>query len=143
MSRPIPASELANKVTLTTGKVGRVYLTLPEPPSANRWWRNVGGKTLLSRLARSYKGDAYARALAVMRPLGLRTIPRDVPVRVKLEWHRCRKAGDLDKRIGIVLDALQGVVYTNDSQIVWIEARRIDSRVKGGGAMYVTVEPIS
>lgn len=46
------------------------------------------------------------------------------PVSITLDWYRGRKSGDLDKRIGVVLDALQGVLYSNDSQIVELTARR-------------------
>lgn len=48
-------------------------------------------------------------------------------ISVAIDWHRGRKSGDLDKRIGVVLDALQGVAYENDSQIVELSALRFES----------------
>jgi Holliday junction resolvase RusA-like endonuclease len=48
------------------------------------------------------------------------------PVSVNMVWHRGMKSGDLDKRIGVLLDALQGTVYVNDSQVVQLWARRCD-----------------
>lgn len=72
----------------------------------------------LSNEARRYKA-----ALAAMRRQML-----DGPVMVTLDWYRSRKAGDLDKRIGVLLDALQGVAYHNDSQIVELRARRYDDK---------------
>jgi crossover junction endodeoxyribonuclease RusA len=95
---------------------------LDEPPSANRWWRNVGGRMVLSREAREYK--QYVANFALTKRY--RPIPKDTPVVVRLRWQRGRRSGDLDKRIGITLDALQGVAYENDSQIVEIHATRID-----------------
>lgn len=90
-------------------------LTLPEPPSANRWWRNVNGRMVTSAAARKYKaGVGQLRGYAVTTG----------PVAITIDWYRGRKSGDLDKRLGVVLDALQGVLYDNDAQIVDIRARR-------------------
>lgn len=95
-------------------------LTLPVPPSANRWWRSVGPRVLLSREARDYRKTVetllmVAKAKPILQPNR---------VRVRIIWYRERKSGDLDKRIGICLDALQMQAYENDSQIVEIYARR-------------------
>lgn len=116
-------------------------LTLPEPPSSNRWWRQTvipaakgrpaRAMTYLSEEAREYKADA-----AVL----VRTTPIDGPVRVSLDWFRGRAAGDLDKRIGVILDALQGRFYHNDAQIVELRARRFDD--KGKARIVVRVDPV-
>lgn len=91
--------------------------TLPEPPSANRWWRNYRGRMVLSPAARKYKDNlAQLKGLAVT----------EGPVSVGLWWYRGRKSGDLDKRIGVILDALQGILYVNDAQIVELVARRYE-----------------
>ncbi|MDB4876428.1 MAG: rusA [Gemmatimonadetes bacterium] len=112
----------------------RHTLTLPEPPSANRWWRMVvvgkQARMLLSSEARAYKAR-----------IGLIVAPRiDAgPIRVSIDWYRGRRSGDLDKRLGVVLDALQGVLYTNDAQIVELVARRFDD--PGNARIVVTAEP--
>ena len=72
----------------------------------------------LSREAKDYKADVATRAGAV-------TFTTE-PVGVIVVWRRDRKAGDLDKRLGVLLDALQGVVYASDAQVVQIWARRCD-----------------
>lgn len=95
-----------------------IQLRLAEPPSANRWWRYVGGRVLLSREARQYKAEV-ARLLTVTR---VRAIAG--PVALSVTWYRGRRSGDLDKRLGVVLDALQGTAYANDSQIVSLRAER-------------------
>lgn len=61
-------------------------------------------------------------------------------VSVIMTWRRSRKAGDLDKRIGIVLDGLQGPVFANDNQVVTILAHRVDNKENAG--LTVTVEAI-
>jgi crossover junction endodeoxyribonuclease RusA len=113
----------------------RATLTLPEPPSANRWWRMVvikgSPRMLLSKEARQYKER--------IGQLGNRNAISG-PIRVSIDWYRERKSGDLDKRLGVVLDALQGVLYSNDAQIVEIIARRFDDPSRP--RLQVTVEAI-
>lgn len=109
------------------GWPAKITLTLKEPPSSNRWHRNVNGRTILSKAARDYTTYVAKRCLAQR----VQRIEAPTPVAVLIEWHRSRKSGDLDKRLSICLDALQGFTFTNDSQIVRIVAERRDSDRRG------------
>jgi crossover junction endodeoxyribonuclease RusA len=111
-----------------------VTVELPEPPSANRWWRHVAGRVVTSREARTYK-QAVANRLTIAR---VRPIPAPQPVAVSVVWFRGRRSGDLDKRLGVLLDALQGTAYDNDSQVTRIHAERHDD--PGAARVLVTVE---
>ena len=125
-------------------QVSPLVLTLPEPPSANRWWRSARGRVFLSHEARDYKQDAFLRA-----GIKDKTLFPTEPISVIVVWHRNDKRGDLDKRLGVVLDALQSIfkrvpdpkpgkpknkkwvllapgVYDDDDQIVQLWARRCD-----------------
>ena len=94
-----------------------IRLTLPEPPSANRWWRNVNGRMVTSKAARQYTSGLVTFGSAYLL---------EGPLRVSIDWYRGRQSGDLDKRLGVALDAMQGVFYRNDSQIVELAARRFE-----------------
>jgi crossover junction endodeoxyribonuclease RusA len=117
--------------------IAALTLELPEPPSANRWWRNVNGRMVTSKAARVYKSGV---ALAVLCRKSA-TIRAPIAVSVETNWYRGRKSGDLDKRIGVLLDALQGTAYDNDSQITEITARRFDD--KNHPRVIVTIPPLS
>lgn len=96
---------------------GALTFTLPVPPSSNRWWRKWKNRMVLSDEAREYKSlvaMAYRRA----------ELKGDVAV--DLTWFRERRSGDLDKRLGVILDSLQGIAYATDAQIVQLSARRQD-----------------
>ncbi len=114
----------------------RHTLMLPEPPSANRWWRMVvikgQARMLTSKEARDYKAGVALLGGSKMIAAG--------PVRVTIDWYRERKSGDLDKRIGVLLDAVQGVLYDNDAQITEITARRHDDR--GNPRIVITAEAL-
>jgi Holliday junction resolvase RusA-like endonuclease len=122
--------------------VKRYTVTLPEPPSANRWWRTTiipaKGKrpatvnTYLSKEAREYK-ERIGRASAAL-------IIAEGPVALRIDWYRGREAGDLDKRLGVALDAMQGVFYRNDDQVVTIAARRFLDRANP--RLVVTVQSV-
>lgn len=96
--------------------------TLPVPPSSNRWHRNVAGVVVKSKAARDYEQRASILAMSQ----GVRQIRRPAQVSVDVVWYREARRGDLDKRIPIMLDTLQGVAYENDSQVERITARRVD-----------------
>lgn len=129
----VPASSQANATGEASAKTPAqpVALVLPEPPSANVWWRRHGSVMHLSHDARDYKADVALRAGVNGKPI----FP-DQPLTIVIVWRRARKSGDLDKRLGVLLDALQSWtdtkglrhpgVYENDAQIVQIWARRCD-----------------
>lgn len=116
----------------------KVDLTLPEPPSSNRYWRVARGRPYLSAEAKAYKQEVLARALAA--GVGYNRVPfgSGTPVRVTLRWYRSRRAGDLDNRAKVALDSLNGVLWLDDKQVIELHLYRYDR--PGDGALYVTVE---
>lgn len=102
-------------------------ITLPEPPSANRYWRHDRGETHVAKQALNYRGAvrlAFAQARGTLRI----AFPLE-DVRVSFVWYRGIRSGDLDNRIKQLCDSLQGVGFTSDKQVVEIHAiRRDDAR---------------
>ena len=94
-----------------------ITLTLPVPPSANRYWIHTGRGVVTSPEAKAYK-----QAVRLLVPEQM--IVGDVAVNVSV--YRARKSGDLDNYLKVMLDALQGVLYANDNQITEIHAFRYD-----------------
>lgn len=94
-----------------------IRLTLPVPPSANDWHRAIvmqgSSRMILTRKARVYAGVVQNAVLTQK----CKRIPAPQEIDVEIVWYRARKAGDVDKRGAVLLDALQGIAYDNDSQI--------------------------
>lgn len=107
-------------------KDGEVRLTFPYPPSANRYWRSVvingSVRVLVSSEARLYKRRCATIAAATCKA------PLSGPLSIVLNVYRPMKRGDLSNRIKVIEDAMQGVVFHDDDQIVQIEARRFDDK---------------
>ena len=118
-------------------------LTLPMPPSANRCWRTSarGGKaiTYISDTAKSYRA-AVALAYAVSYGFPM---PQDEPIRMTIEvypqrpkdwakrlkaegplWHRSVRSLDLDNHLKVLCDALIGIAYVDDKQVLDISIKR-------------------
>lgn len=95
-------------------------LMLPLPVSANRYWRTWRGRTVVSAEAKAYKRAVWLQA----QHLGIQ--PFAGPVAVYLRVYRARKSGDLDNCIKVLLDALCGVAYADDKQIVELHGWRAD-----------------
>lgn len=102
--------------------VTEMNLVLPMAPSANRYWRNYRGVTVVSEEARAYK-KAVA-ALARMQ----HAQPLTGNIEIRVDVYRGRKSGDLDNRLKVTLDSLRGIAYGDDSQITEIVARRLDDK---------------
>lgn len=97
-------------------------LTLPYPPSANRYWRNVSGRMIRSREANEYKEQVGKHCAG----LGMEVFAGDVCV--SLDFYRPAKRGDLDNLLKVVFDSLNGWAYADDKQIVEIHAMRHDDK---------------
>jgi len=94
-------------------------LTLPVPPSANKYWIYTG-----NRVATSPEAKAYKQAVKLLSPVTI--ITGNVAVNVSV--FRPAKRGDLDNYLKVMLDALEGVLYENDNQITEIHAFRYDDK---------------
>lgn len=101
-----------------------VKLTLPVPPSANAYWKlDRRGFIRVSDEARAYKANVQRRALVE----GLRN-PPGCPVVVTMTVYRAQRRGDLDNFQKVLLDALKGIAFLDDSQVVEIHSRREDDK---------------
>lgn len=92
----------------------------------------------LSPDARAYK-DAAADILATQGWTPDTCVPRHCEVVVTMHWLRESRRGDIDKRQGVLLDALQGLLYENDDQLAGLSIRRV-AVPKGFGGMLVACE---
>lgn len=97
-------------------------LILPPPISANRYWRKFRNRMVVSAEAQAYKREVSLIAAAS----GLDMLTGDVAIR--LDVYREAKRGDLDNKLKVILDSLQGILYADDKQIVEIHARRFDDK---------------
>lgn len=101
-------------------------IELPYPPSSNRYWRNFRGRMVVSEEARNYK---LAVGLICNHAA---TQPLSGEVVVNFAIRRPAKRRDIDNHIKVVLDALQGHLYENDSQIVELHVTMIDDKKNPG-----------
>jgi Holliday junction resolvase RusA-like endonuclease len=94
-----------------------ITLTLPLPPSANKYWVYTGRSVVTSPEAKAYK-EAIRLLVRCEMLLGR--------VAVNISVFRRAKRGDLDNYQKILLDSLEGILYENDDQITEIHAYRYD-----------------
>ena len=112
----------------------KIELTLPLPPSANRYYRRVGNRTLLSADARKYR-DA-CRLAAVAQYGGDLVEDR---VRVRIDVYRDLR-GDLMNHEKQLMDALEGAVIADDKQ-VW-DCRLVRHLDRENPRVEITLEAI-
>lgn len=101
-----------------------MIVTLDYPPSTNRVWRTANGRTYKPADVRAWMSDSAWRA----RAAGIHCASGPVHVAVTLH-PRLTKAGkasqrriDLDNAIKATLDALQGVAFCDDKQVIRLAA---------------------
>lgn len=109
-------------------------LLLPLPPSANRYWRNVNGRTLVSKEGREYRERcAFAAALQWKHALIEDKIAMHVDVYRDLR-------GDLDNHVKVLVDSLRGVAFVDDSQI-W-DLRLVRHLDRANPRVELTIAPL-
>lgn len=117
-------------------------LTLPWPPSVNRYYRSLRTGAMAGRVLISEEGRAYRLAVDAVVKLTRSSKCYDIPLVVcALASPPDRRARDLDNLWKPVLDALQhSGVFLNDSQIDELNIKR--GPVVKGGQFAVSVAPI-
>ena len=111
-------------------------LELPWPPSMNHYWRNVSGRTLISKEGRLYRERIQAQAIAEGWSLWLGRSER-LAVRINAIPPDKRRR-DLDNMLKPMLDALTHAgLWDDDSQIDDLHICRHPPRA--GGLMIVEV----
>jgi crossover junction endodeoxyribonuclease RusA len=105
-----------------------ITLSLPYPPSANRIWRNVAGKTLKSRAYRSWLESVRGEVLIA------RCGQIAGPYRLEVRANRPdRRARDIDNLLKPTSDALMAAgVIGDDSAAVSVFAEWAEPIIKGG-----------
>ncbi len=114
-------------------------LVLPVPPSWNRSYRQGQGRFYTPQSVLAFR----QRVLVAGRNARIRPFPREVPVAVSLWWYRTRKAGDLDKRASVCLDALEGVWYADDAQVAELHCFRREDAANPRLEVEVTLTPVA
>lgn len=120
-----------------------IRMILPYPVSANRYWRVFRSRVCHSKEALDYRRDV---ALIALRRGHAKPFTGDVSVSIALCPHLTKKGVasevriDLDNCLKVVLDALQGVAFNNDKQIVELRATLGPAQV--GGALMVEVAEV-
>lgn len=111
--------------------MNRLTLELPWPPSMNRMWRNVGGRTLLCKPGRDYRQQVAMlvrerHQITSRLSVAITAYPPD------------RRRRDLDNMLKAPLDALTHAgVWLDDSQIDRLSISR--GEVCKGGRLVVTI----
>ena len=116
-----------------------MILQLPSPPSTNRLWRTTRtGRMYQAPEVSKWKSNAAWTATMA----GVSVTDAPVAVSIVLQpsltkrGKEMRRRIDLDNAIKAVLDALNGIAYVDDRQVVDIRAS-LGEPVQGGG---LTVE---
>lgn len=124
----------------------RISFFVPgNPPSVNAYWgaQLMHGhvRFYLTREAKAYKESVKWAALAATSKS---TTERgiwfpDQEVALAMTWYRYPRRGDLDNKFKGVLDALEGIAYTNDSQVVELRARRQDAAAAADAGVSIMI----
>lgn len=112
-----------------------VEFVIPYPPSSNFYWRTVNGHPVVSEAAKVYK-SVVASLLT-----GLVSQPWMGSIRLEIAVYRPRKVGDLSNTLKVLEDALRGIVFVDDKQVVDIALGRFDDKDRPRACVRVTEEP--
>lgn len=99
-----------------------IKLILPYPPSVNSLYATFRGRRITSEKGRRFKLDVAILA----KRQGAKILFGDLSVTFRV--FRPKKIGDLDNRLKISQDALKGICFEDDRQIIEIHAFRFDDK---------------
>ena len=111
-----------------------IKLDLPYPISVNRYWKFWQGSPRVSKEAKAYKQEVAL----IAKIAGANPVDGDVKVTIVLhpkqnqDGSPSRTRMDLDNTQKVALDALNGIAYMDDKQIVHIVTSLGEAKPKGG-----------
>jgi Holliday junction resolvase RusA-like endonuclease len=92
---------------------------IPMPPPINQTYKISRRFMYKSKEARAFECEVVSLLSGV--------VPTDKEVRLRLDMYFKTNASDIDGRIKITLDSMQGFLYDNDRQIIELNVtKRID-----------------
>lgn len=103
-------------------KENSLKLILPYPPSVNNLYATYQGRRITSATGRKFKADIAVLA----RRQGAKMLAGDLIITFRV--FRPKRIGDLDNRLKISQDALKGICFADDKQIIEIHAFRFDDK---------------
>lgn len=92
-------------------------IELPWPPSANRYWRHVNGRVLVSKEAKAYK--KLVQRLTYLNGLTGKEFPLKERLGISINVY-CpdKRKRDIDNLLKITIDSMQAAgIFENDCQI--------------------------
>jgi crossover junction endodeoxyribonuclease RusA len=102
-----------------------VKLTLPYPVSANRYWTvvRIAGHCAITKTKRARQYQEEVGWIA--RRAGCNPTLEPLQMKVKV-YARDRRKFDIDNVLKVLGDAMNGIIYYDDTQIVRIEAEKFE-----------------
>lgn len=94
-------------------RTGKIYLTLPSPPSLNELY----GHTRTGHKFKKNKHHHYMSDVQKLCRIQYQGKPLTNSLYVELRWFRPRRAGDIDNCIKTIFDSMKGLIYEDDKQI--------------------------
>ena len=91
-------------------------------------------------IASVYKGELYTCPVRLIVHT-YKALPKSRPKRIERE--RDTSTPDIDNIIKAIMDALNGVAYKDDRQVVEVHAIKHDKTRKAGDSIRFSVEPIA
>lgn len=103
---------------------GFLFAVLPVPPSGNAAYVKGRWGIYSAKVWVEYQ-DAMKKVQQRFRHI--KKIAKPTEIKLVIRWYRHIKAGDVTNREKTVEDALQGILYDNDSQVKRKETERFDT----------------
>ncbi len=98
-------------------------ITLPWPPTVNGYWRNIKGRTLISRAGRAYR--KLIGGLCLEQGVSGARLSGNLAVRL-MALPPDRRRRDLDNLFKVTLDSLtHAAVWDDDNQVVSLLAIKV------------------
>lgn len=108
---------------------------IPLPPALNTLYRTSSRRpgVYKTQEAKDYEEEVALR-LRLLKPT-------DQPVSLTVDCYFGRSNNDIDSRLKVLLDVLQGIVYINDRQIVELIVRKHVDKLSPRVSVHATVVP--